>query len=396
MGSSIKQYPVDNGDQGLISVVENDYTTHIMVDCRIRELATDNDDVEEFDVKAELLKTLKKKKLGDIAGVPFTDNFILTHGDKDHLHGFEKHFYQGEPKNYKKKNLDAGEILIDTLWFSPMVMGPATNEDEKCFNREAKRRIKLHQDKSSDKDLPGNRIVIIGYDGSEKLDGLHLVRYVPGQIVSRFNDRDLKTFSIFIHSPYQQGLSDDDIEKNHVSIVFQARFHGAKAGEFSALVMYGGDSDHNAWVTILEKTKKYKNDVNQKALQWDILIAPHHCSWTFFNEHTEEKPTKTSLEVLSNMRGKGRVIASSKEILDDDDNPPSYAAKQQYVKVVGAENFLCTATNKDGGKDGGIPQPIVFGPTPKGPMPPKKEEGSAKVAGTAGLSTVKEPSSYGS
>ncbi len=46
-------------------------------------------------------------------------------------------------------------------------MGTSTNDDEECFNREARRRIKLHRDKSADKDLAGNRIVIIGYDGNE-------------------------------------------------------------------------------------------------------------------------------------------------------------------------------------------------------------------------------------
>lgn len=393
MGSSIKQYPVDNGDQGLITVEEGGYTTHIMIDCRIRELALGKENPEEFDVKADLVKTLKKKKVNDISDVPYTDAFINTHGDDDHLHGFENHFYQGDPKSYAKKHKDAGKIFIDVLWFSPMVMGTATNDDEKAFNKEAKRRIELHRQKSADKDLPGNRIVIIGYDANEKLEGLGLRRYIPGNVVTRINDRDLTTFSIFIHSPYQEHLTDDEVDKNRVSIVFQARFHGTKAGEFSALIMYGGDADHHAWATILEKTKKHKNDVNQKALQWDILLAPHHCSWSFYNEHGEKQPVPTSLEVLSNMRGKGRVIASSKEILDNDDNPPSYKAKQLYIKKVAADNFLNTATHIKIGK---TPQPIVFEVTPQGPMPPKKEEGSAKSAGSATLTSVNQPSSYGS
>lgn len=393
MGSFIKQYPVDNGDQGLIAIEEGGYITHILVDCRIRESAAGTENADQFDVKPDLVKTLKKKKVNDISDVPYADNFILTHGDDDHLHGFEKHFYQGDPKNYKKTNKDAGEILIDTLWFSPMVMGTAQNDDEKCFNKEAKRRIKLHRDKCADKDLPGNRIVIIGYDGNDDLKGLDLKRYVPGDIVTRFNDRDLTTFSIFIHSPYQEHLTDEEVDKNRVSIVFQARFHGAKAGEFAALIMYGGDADHEAWATILEKTKKHENDVNQKALIWDILLAPHHCSWTFFNSHDEDDPTDTSIEVLDNIRGKGRVIASSKEILDNDDNPPSNVAKKLYVKKVGKDNFLNTSTAIKVGK---TPQPIVFEITPQGPMPPKKEEGSAKSAGSAALTSVTQPSSYGS
>ena len=256
--SKSKYYPVDNGDQSLISVEEGGYTTNIMVDCKIRESSLGTGDPEQYDVKADLLKSLKKRKFNDIEGVPYTDIFILTHGDDDHVHGFEKHFYQGDPKNYAKKNKDEGQILIEVLWFSPMVMGTATNDDERCFNKEARRRIKLHQDKSLEKDMTGNKIVIIGYDGNDKLDDLSLVRYVPGKIIKRFNDRELETFSIFVHSPYQQHLTDEDVDKNHVSVVFQARFHSSKAGEFYGLAMFGEDADHHAQGYNSPKDKKIR------------------------------------------------------------------------------------------------------------------------------------------
>jgi len=101
----------------------------------------------------------------------------------------------------------------------------------------------------------------------------------------------------------------------------------------------------------------------------------------------------TSLEVLDNKRSNAKVIASSKEIKDDDDNPPHYPARQQYVKKVTAANFLSTATNEKIGK---APQPIVFEITSQGPVPPKKVEGTAKAVGTAAASSVTQPSTYGS
>ena len=397
MANQIKYYPVDNGDQSLITVEENSYSTTILVDCNIRESSKGDEDPTQFDVKSDLIVSLKKRMVNDVDLVPYIDIFILTHGDDDHLHGFEKNFFQGDPRNYKKKNKDNGEILIDVLWFSPMVMGTATNDDEKCFNREAKRRIQLHRDKSAAKDLPGNRIVIVGYDGNEDLHGLGLVSYVPGQVVTRFNDRDLKTFSIFIHSPYQHQLTDDEVDKNRVSVVFQARFKSnAASTEFSTLAMFSGDADHVAWATILDKTKRHNNDTAQQALKWDLFMAPHHCSWTFFNDTPQEDnpdPVKTSLEVLDNKRGIAKVIASSKEILNNDDNPPHFKAKGQYVKKVKEENFLNTATAVKKGK---TPQPIIFDITAQGPMKPKKQEGSASAAGGAALGAINQPSSYGS
>ncbi|RBL90459.1 ComEC/Rec2 family competence protein [Chitinophaga flava] len=387
MGNQIKNYPVDNGDQSLITIEENGITTNIMVDCNIRDSSMDDSDPSQYDVKKDLLNTLKRRKVNDIDGVPYTDIFILTHGDDDHIHGFEKNFYQGDPKAYKQKHKDQGEILIDVLWFSPMVMGTATNDDERCFNREAKRRIKLHKDKDAAKDLPGNRIVIIGYDANEKLDDLDLVRRVPGDVVSRFNERDLQTFSIFIHSPYQQHLTDDEVDKNRVSVVFQARFKArATDTNFSTLAMFGGDADHKAWATILEKTKKYKNDVNQRALDWDILIAPHHCSWTFFNECPQDKnpdPAPTSIEFLGYRRKGGKVVASSKLIENNDDNPPHYKAKEQYLdKLDKDSDFLNTANHPNSSK----PEPIIFVITENGPSKaPKVSSGSSiTAAGGAG------------
>jgi hypothetical protein len=395
--SLLKYYPVDNGDHSLIAIDEANYTTHIMVDCNIREGSKGGNDVTMFDVKADLMSVLKKKKINEVDGVCYTDIFILTHGDEDHLLGFEKNFYQGDPKNYKQTNKDEGEIFIDVLWFSPMVMGTATNDDEKCFNKEAKRRIQLHRNKSNEKDLPGNRIVIIGKDMNDDLSGLDLVRKVPGDVVKRFNNRDLETFSIFIHSPYQEQLTDEEVDKNRVSVVFQARFKStASSTDYCTLAMFGGDADHNAWKVIIEKTKKYKNDTKEKALTWDLFEAPHHCSWTYFNDCPQAKnpnPVPSSLEMLDYKRGTAKVIASSKEIKNNDDNPPHYKAKEQYIKKVKAENFLNTATAKMKGK---TPQPIIFEITSQGPMEPKKSEGSANVAGGGGLGAINNPSTYGS
>jgi hypothetical protein len=389
--SKITYYPVDNGDQSLISVFENNYTTNIIVDCKIRESSKGDDDTAKFDVKAHLLKELKKRTVNSVENVPYADIFVLTHGDDDHLHGFENNFYQGNPKNYGDKNRNAGEILIDVLWFSPMVMGPSTNDDEDCFNAEAKRRIKLHRDNSLDKDLAGNRIVIIGYDENEDLSGLNLVRKVPGDIVTRFNDRDLKTFSIFIHAPYKKQLTSADSDKNHTSVVFQARFkESALSYGFCTLAMFGGDADHYAWNIVLEKTKKYKKDVSERALDWDLFLAPHHCSWSYFNDTPQKDfptPVDSSLEILDYARKGAKVIASCKVIKNNDDNPPHYKAKKEYVgKLEKEDNFLNTAIHPDEK----APEPIVFIVTANGPtkQPNVKIGGAINAAGGLGAAST--------
>lgn len=380
--ATIKYYPVGNGDTSLITLEDN---TTILVDCNIRNC----ENQEVFDVKQDLLKSLQYSK-----EIPYVDVFILTHGDQDHCRGFKKHFYQGDPENYSDAHKKEGLIRIDTMWFSPMIAEENSNDDEDAHQIEAERRLKLHRNKDSKKDEPGNRIKIIGYDGTSNYRDLDHLRAKPGDIVTRFNDRDQVLFSIFIHAPFKEHLESlGDDKKNSTSIVFQARFKNTSyQQDFSTLAMFGGDSDHTSWCIILKKTKKYNNE---HALKWDLFLSPHHCSWSFFNDRPQAEypnPQKTSLEVLDYKRTNAKVIASSKEILDDDINPPHYDAKSEYVNKVTEGNFHNTATYHILNK---TPQPIIFEVTTQGVVKPKLNEGSAKVAGGAGLGIINAPSKYG-
>ncbi|UCS95228.1 cobyric acid synthase CobQ [Echinicola marina] len=380
--ATIKYYPVGNGDASLITLEDK---TTIIIDCNIRNC--DNED--NYDVKSDLLKSVQYND-----GIPYVDVFILTHGDQDHCRGFKKHFYQGAPEKYSEADKKEGLIRVDTMWFSPMIAEQHSNEDEDAYQQEAERRLALHRKGDARKDNPGNRIKIIGYDGSADYKDLNHLRAIPGDIVTRFSDRDQPLFSIFIHAPFKEHLEAlGSDKKNSTSIVFQARFKNTSYQEgFSTLAMFGGDSDHTSWCIILEKTKKYKNE---HALYWDLFLSPHHCSWSFFNDRPQEEnpvPKKTSMEVLDYKRRNAKVIASSKRIVNDDDNPPHYEAKHEYVKKVTESNFINTTTYKVVNK---IPQPIVFEVTSQGIVKPKQSEGSAKVIGGAGLGVVNSASKYG-
>ena len=380
--ATIKFYPVENGDTSLI--ILEDRTT-ILVDCNIRNC--DNEEI--YDVKKDLLQSVQY-----VNGVPYVDVFILTHGDQDHCRGFKKSFYLGAPEKYSEADKKEGLIRVDTMWFSPMIAEENSNDDEDAHQKEAERRLDLHRKKDPKKDNPGNRIKIIGYDGSKEYKDLDHLRAKPGDIVSRFNDRDQVLFSIFIHAPFKEHLEAlGNDKKNSTSIVFQARFKNtSNQQDFSALAMFGGDSDHTSWCIILEKTRKYKNE---HALKWDLFLSPHHCSWSFFNDRPQEEhpdAKKTSLEVLDYRRNSAKVIASSKKIINDNDNPPHFEAKREYVKKVTEGNFLNTTTYSVINK---ISQPIVFEVTSQGIVKPKQSEGAAKVAGGSGLGIINTPSKYG-
>ena len=348
----LKFYPVGNGDTSLITL--SDKTT-ILVDCNIRQVSKDDSKPEIFDVKADLLKSVRKRD-----NIPYLDVFILTHGDIDHCRGFKANFYQGDPKKYSKKNLDEDEIIIDEMWFSPMIAEENTNNDEDAHQQEAERRLDLHRRENPDMDLPGNRIKIIGYDANKDYRDLNHLRAIPGTIVSKFNNIYQNTFSIFIHAPFKEHLTSSEKDKNSTSIVFQARFKEFSfSTNYSCLAIFGGDSDHFSWEIILNKTRKHENDVKEQALDWDLFLAPHHCSWSFFNDRPQAdnpEPKASSLEVLDYKRSDGKVIASSKKIVDDEDNPPHYEAKIEYQKKVNKTNFLNTAIQPKEEQ----PEPIEF------------------------------------
>ena len=354
----IKFYPVDNGDSSMITLSGG---MTILVDCNIRQASIGSTDPAIFDVRKDILQSIKRRN-----GIPYTDVFILTHGDCDHCRGFKQNFYQGNPDNYSAEDKKAEKIMIDEMWFSPMIAEEHTNDDEDAYQQEAERRLALHLKGSSEKDKPGNRIKIVGYDGNKNYSALDYLRATPGAVVNTFNNVKLDTFSVFIHAPFKEHLISAEKDKNSTSIVFQARFKNkANDSEFSGLAMFGGDSDHYSWDIILEKTKRYKNDIKEKALDWDLFLAPHHCSWSFFNDTPQsenDEPKESSLEVLDYRRPNAKVIASSKEILNNDDNPPHYEAKIEYLGKVGGSNFLNTAT-EPGKKQ---PLPIVFEVTEEG------------------------------
>ena len=353
MKHTIKFLPVGNGDQSLIILKDG---TTMLVDCNIRQASIDSTDPLIFDVKKDLLKSTRKRDNNY-----YVDVFVLTHGDCDHCRGFNNNFYQGDPKKYSAKNREANEIIVDEMWFSPMIAEEHTNDDEDAYQTEAERRLELHRTNHADRDLPGNRIKIIGYDGNKEYSDLDHLRAIPGTVVNTFNTKVQDTFSVFIHAPFKEHLKSAEMDKNSTSIVVQARFkENATDTKFSGLVMFGGDSDHYSWDIILKKTKKYENDKKEQALDWDIFLAPHHCSWSFFNDRPREEnpdPKETSLQVLDYKRPGGKIIASSKKIIDDADNPPHYEAKQEYVKKLStASDFLNTAVEPRESK----PEPIIF------------------------------------
>lgn len=345
MKNSIKFYPVGNGDCCLVTIAG--INKKMMFDCNFRQEA-EEDGSDMYNVLADLLNNeLTSKK----SGLHFLDAFILTHPDQDHCRSFAEKFYLGDPDSIKQADKDNQKILIGELWYSPRVFEEQTielNADAKAFKKEAKRRMELYKNDKNKANRDGNRIRIIGWTDNPELNGLGARIVTPGNHVSEINGSSCRSFEMFIHAPFKQHIDGSD--RNMTSIVSQLRFKPDKKDASIARIFLAGDSE---W-RVFEKIMKVTN--NDDLLKWDLLMAPHHCSYKFFADDREKAPCPSSVDFLNKKEGGAFVIASSKIVKPNSDNPPCQKAKNRYTEKVGDSNFFCTS----GAKEGDEQKPIVF------------------------------------
>lgn len=343
MKHSLKFYPVGNGDCSLVNI--GGASKKMMFDCNFRQKAEDEND-EMYDVLNDLLSNeLTTKK----SGLPFLDAFLLTHPDEDHCRGFEEKFFLGDPEDIKYADKTSNKILIGELWYSPRVFEEYSSDlsnDAKAFKKEADRRMSLYKSDKKKADCDGNRIRIIGWTDNKKLEGLSDRIVVPGGLISEVNGSKCSHFEMFIHAPFKDDIENAD--RNETSIVTQLRFKAGK-GEIVRIFL-AGDAEWHVWQRIMDVTK------DDDYLNWDLLEAPHHCSYTFFADKRDDDPNQASIDFLDKRESGAFVVASSNVIKKNSNNPPCQKAKNRYTERVGDSNFFCTSGENDGDEQ----KPIVF------------------------------------
>ena len=100
-------------------------------------------------------------------------------------------------------------------------------------------------------------------------------------------------------------------------------------------------------------------------MTFDLLLAPHHCSWhAVSSEDTHTgKADPVIEEFLEKSKENAYVVSSSKVIKRDGDNPPSYRAKNVYIKHLKKQDrFKCTAEYPNADD----PKPLTFKITGQG------------------------------
>ena len=182
---------------------------------------------------------------------------------------------------------------------------------------------------------------------------------MPGNDINVVDNKEQEHFRFTVLAPVKADTDDELAGRNDTSIVLLGKFDGDDVDE-AVRALFGGDSGAPIWERIAEVNGKDK-------LDWDIFLAPHHCSWHFFSDKSHKDdptPTDASLDVIDRRRDGAWVVASSKPLEDDDDDPPSYAAAEIYMGAVGLDNFICTGETPSRK----TPLPILFLMTANGPV----------------------------
>jgi len=385
--STISFLPVGekNGGMTLIKLNNDDIKTSIIIDCSIGDESIAN----HCDVNQELRGRLPK----DSNDRPYVDAFILTHRHEDHLKGFSKHFHTGSLDEYDDDENEL-KIVIRELWSSHNFWKPASKnyplcENAKIFNKEMKRRVALFE-KNKKIQPEGDRAIIIGKDPDGKTDDLAAINYDIGESFSKINNISLSTkLKGFILGPIEKQKDEDDesfIDQNRQSIVVQLIIN---QGNFDNKILMGADAECLVWETYWNKYKNAKS-----IIEYDILYAPHHCSWhslSYDSQSDCEDPQvcEDAKKALSQNKKGAYIISQSRIIKDDDKNPPSKKAKDEYVNIIGKNFFICTNEYPNEKK----PEPIEFNLTNSGPQIKAIKEKSRLAA--ASYASTMEPSPHG-
>lgn len=321
-------WPVGNGDSTTIVV---DPETFLQID--INHCDEAGEDPKRAPVIDELVAGLPED-----AGKKYLAVFGLSHADADHCRGFER-------------LLKDEDVVIGDLWFSPRILWERDelSDDAKAFCDEAERRIAVNRQGEAGS---GDRIRIIGdAEALEEYSDLPAACFTkPGEWFSEIDGVDRGgDFHAFVHAPFQE---DAERERNATSVALKVTvFDGDAAGR----AILFGDLHY-------ETLKRIFDEGDEASLEWNVLLAPHHCSDSIMYVADEpEGERKLKQDIMDAFEDAGSsptyVVSSSIEFParnQSGDNPPHVRARVEYEKIT--ERFECTGEWPSVYE----PQPIVF------------------------------------
>lgn len=368
-------FPVGNGDMTLLELESG---ARVLIDINIRQAGEGIRDVA---------KDLRSNLSTDAKGRPYVDAMVLSHPDQDHCRGLEEHFHLGQMSEYDDKT-ETKKIVIRELWSSPIIFRRASvnhtlSPDAKAWNKEARRRVTLFRENGIGAN--GDRILVLGEDTNGKTDGLEDILIRPEESITKVAGQAQTNFSALLLAPLTATDEEDEaaLTKNESSVIFNYTVGVGKTSD-AVRFLSGGDAEVLIWEHLWQTHK-----TNSSVLDYDLLCAPHHCSWHSLSYDSWSEMRRKAVvseearKALAQALDGAVIVASSNEIKDDDVDPPCIRAKEEYesiLKDVSGEfyNTACYPDTKN-------PEPLVFEVTAGGIGKPSKK--SDKGAASAAIAT---------
>ncbi len=384
MTDEVIYFPVGNGDMSLLKLRDG---KTVLIDCYLQQ--------EESDTRSAVASDLLDELEEDANGRPYVDIFLLTHPDDDHCKGAEEFLHLAKLEDYDD-NAEDKKIVVREMWSSPLVFRRRSknhplSDYAKAINREAKRRVKVFRDGSAvdtEGMSDGDKVRLIGADwrkedGGNRLADLDGIRTRVGETIAWSDNNGEQLVKIHVHGPHNPTNDDsfdaneEVLSKNNSSVITRWKIFAAGGIAYNAL-LFGGDAEVEIWERV------WKANVNSAdLLEYDILLAPHHCSWGVLSNGAatddDAAVNQDARRALNQQRQGARIISSSKPIKDDDKNPPAHRAMKEYKSWLHMDtNFKCTGEHP---KESG-PEKMRFSFSRNGV---KLETKAATAIGAAGI-----------
>ena len=339
-------WPVGTGDSSTVVVSEE-----VVIQVDLHDMAkADDDDTHEVPVVDLLVDALPD----GADGKPYLAVFVLTHADKDHCSGFAELL---------------ARVTIGELWATPRLWrefddpdAPELCKDAKAFQEESVRRVEATKKALDGGGEPssGDRILVVGYDTDHDKHAYSELpdRYLatPGDSITALDGKDFAgRFEAFIHAPFKADCAE---ARNETSLSVQVTL--TEDGGRDGKMLLFGDLAHD---TILKIFAYSEANNREQYLEWDLLLAPHHCSKRVMYTREDGKDVLKDdvLDAFERHARDGAVIVSSSGPIpardEDGKNPPHRKAADRYREIIDAGNFVCTMEwpSKE------APAPVTFG-----------------------------------
>jgi hypothetical protein len=262
----------------------------------------------------------------DLGTRTYYDVVAFTHLDSDHICGATEFFRLEHDPKYQ----GAGRIAINVLWVpAAAIIEPTTNLKPEAQVLQAEARYRLHLGQGIRVFSRPDRLASwLARHGLTTADRANLI-IDAGQLVPDFRLMD-HGVEFFIHSPFAHRVDGAVIDRNDLSLVFQATF--LAGGRRTRLIM-SADITSGLLSELIGITLAHGRE---DRIQWDIFKLPHHCSYLSLSDEkgTDETTPVPAVKWLFESQGQrgGIIVATSDPIPTTDTIQPPHRQAANYYR----------------------------------------------------------------